>query len=158
MSTIDQIIPVSIALDQTDASESMVSKEAVKMSYELPPSFEDITTLNELPNAQSAKSLIVNRNSKELSHSTTITEPIESSEESKPTMDQSNRRDRIKNANANSAALLGNVQNIKGGLISDGILVLDSLSLENLNFITHNNKQFTQIFCSGECPGTFCCL
>ena len=110
---IDKIIPVSIALDQTDASESMVSKEAVKMTYELPPSFEDITTLNELPNvAQSAKSSIVNRNSKELSHSTTITEPVESSEESKPTMDQSNRRDRIKNANANSAALLGNVHNI----------------------------------------------
>ena len=99
-------------MDQTDASESMVSKEAVKMTYELPPSFEDITTLNELPNAQSAKSSIVNRNSKELSHSTTITEPVESSEESKPTMDQSNRRDRIKNANANSAALLGNVHNI----------------------------------------------
>ena len=112
MSTIDQIIPVSIALDQTDASESMVSKEAVKMTYELPPSFEDITTLNELPNAQSANSLTVNRNSTELSHSTTITEPLESPDESKPTMDQSNRRDRIKNANANSAALLGNVHNI----------------------------------------------
>ena len=155
---IRQIIPVSIALDQTDASESMVSKEAVKMTYELPPSFEDITTLNELPNAQSAKSLIVNRNSKELTHSTTITEPVESLEESKPTMDQSNRRDRIKNANANSAALLGNVQNIKVGLISDGILVLDSLSLENLNFTTHNSKQFIQIFCSGECFGKFCCM
>ena len=82
------------------------------MTYELPPSFEDITTLNELPNAQSANSSIVNRNSKELSHSTTITEPVESSEESKPTMDQSNRKDRIKNANANSAALLGNVHTI----------------------------------------------
>ena len=82
------------------------------MTYELPPSFEDITTLNELPNAQSANSSIVNRNSKELSHSTTITEPVESSDESKPTMDQSNRKDRIKNANANSAALLGNVYNI----------------------------------------------
>ena len=104
------------------------------MTYELPPSFEDITTLNELPNAQNANSSIVNRNSKELSHSTTITEPVESSEESKPTMDQSNRRDRIKNANANSTALLGNIHTIsKGRVISKGLFSV-------FNFFKKTNK------------------
>ena len=135
-------------MDQTDASESMVSKEAVKMTYELPPSFEDITTLNELPNAQSANSSIVNRNSKELSHSTTITEPVESSEESKPTMDQSNRRDRIKNANANSTALLGNIHTIsKGRVISKGLFSVFNFFKKTNKITSHSSKSTNSFVC-----------